>query len=220
MPKISVMNWKRDTTQRLRDTTQRLMELKRLKVLDRLKRLNGKYLDAGCGPINIIQQLETIGEYELTVGIDCNSKMIQRCKQQGGGHPLILSDIQKMPFNAETFDVVTALDVIEHLKKPSLAIKKIHRVLRPGGVLIVTTPNWPDKIFMPLRKLRDRAYHNTYGWNHLSAHSCYGWSRLIQSNGFKVQSLRTVKFPLIHSEFLANKLPILGMTVLIEAIKK
>lgn len=215
---------------KLKSDSQCLMELKYLKVLEILKRskglLNGKLLDAGTGGgCNLIRQLRSIGEEGLVIGIDCNSEFIHTCKQvlkdpmTGWMVHLLLGNIIKLPFKEETFDIVTALDVLEHQENPAVALREIHRVLRPGGVLISTTPNWPDKMLIPIRKRRKKADYTIYGFAHLSAHCSYGWSRLICNNGFKIQRIRTVKFPLIHSEFLANKLHILGMCVLIESIK-
>ena len=50
-------------------------------------------------------------------------------------------NIGKLPFKNEFFDVVTCLEVIEHLHNPDNLIKEIYRVLKPGGVLILSTPN-------------------------------------------------------------------------------
>src|SRR5262249_62387141 len=50
-------------------------------------------------------------------------------------------DIGRLPFAADSFDLVTANMVVEHLDKPEQQIREIYRVLAPGGRLIFHTPN-------------------------------------------------------------------------------
>jgi SAM-dependent methyltransferase len=49
-------------------------------------------------------------------------------------------DLNKIPFNDNTFDLFITLDVFEHLFTPEIAIKEIYRVLKPGGSYIMTVP--------------------------------------------------------------------------------
>lgn len=60
-----------------------------------------------------------------------------------------LGEITSLQFDAEYFDVVTLLAVIEHLDPEGLVqlLEEIHRILKPGGMLILTTPNaWTDPL--------------------------------------------------------------------------
>ena len=52
---------------------------------------------------------------------------------------------QKLPFKEDSFDVVTSLALIEHITKPSVHLKEIYRVLKPGGKLLLTTPDKKSK---------------------------------------------------------------------------
>lgn len=51
--------------------------------------------------------------------------------------------VPPLPFEAEHFDCVITFQVIEHIRRDADFIREIHRVLRPGGRLILTTPNAP-----------------------------------------------------------------------------
>ena len=53
---------------------------------------------------------------------------------------LVVDDIQKSKFEAGTFGLVLCSEVLEHVPKPELALKTIARILRPGGIAIITTP--------------------------------------------------------------------------------
>jgi SAM-dependent methyltransferase len=60
---------------------------------------------------------------------------------RGRGHArLVAADLTALPFRDATFDVVTALDVIEHIADDAAALGEIARVLRPGGILVATVP--------------------------------------------------------------------------------
>ncbi|MEJ1239011.1 class I SAM-dependent methyltransferase [Chryseolinea sp. T2] len=51
-------------------------------------------------------------------------------------------DIQKLSFSEQTFDVIISCETIEHVPHPLLALKEMHRVLKTGGTLILTCPNY------------------------------------------------------------------------------
>lgn len=53
-----------------------------------------------------------------------------------------LADIQRLPFEDGYFDTVISCETIEHVPEPRLAVTELARVLRPGGRLILTTPNY------------------------------------------------------------------------------
>jgi SAM-dependent methyltransferase len=53
----------------------------------------------------------------------------------------LLADATDLPFADESFDVVSAVAVIEHINQPLRMLENAYRILRPGGICIVTTPN-------------------------------------------------------------------------------
>lgn len=57
------------------------------------------------------------------------------------GLHFFLSDAQRLPFLDKSFDVVISIETIEHLKEPRQFVRECHRVLKPGGTLIFSTPN-------------------------------------------------------------------------------
>lgn len=97
-----------------------------------------KLLDAGCGRGDFSKGFQDLG---LEVfGIDrekSNSEMLK-------GIEVKLIDIEKdpFPFNREVFDFVFSKSVIEHLWDPEHFIKECYRVLKPGGMIIIMTPDW------------------------------------------------------------------------------
>lgn len=93
-------------------------------------------LDIGCGTGIVIKRLE---EYGNVFGIDISSEAISFCRKRGIKN-IIKADTTNLPFNDNTFDLITVLDVLEHIKHEGVAISEIYRVLKKNGKAIVTVP--------------------------------------------------------------------------------
>ena len=98
-----------------------------------------RVLDAGCG--------SGYGAAELAnaavVGIDISGEAVahaRRAFSRPGVH-FLQSDCESLPFAAASFDLVVAFEVIEHLAGWQQMLTEARRVLRPSGVLLVSTPN-------------------------------------------------------------------------------
>jgi SAM-dependent methyltransferase len=96
-------------------------------------------LDLGCGTgLN----LDHLSEYGQAVGTDYYEEALQFCRMRG--HlSLCKADAAELPFTDRSFGIVTALDVIEHLDDDVTALREIRRILRPGGVAIISVPAFP-----------------------------------------------------------------------------
>lgn len=66
-------------------------------------------------------------------------------KIAAGSQPRDYADFQKLHFDADTFDIVVASDVFEHIRRDADAMREVHRVLKPGGHLILTVPYDHDR---------------------------------------------------------------------------
>jgi methionine biosynthesis protein MetW len=95
-------------------------------------------LDVGCGDGRTGRLVTDCGG--SYVGVDISERAAAATRERG----LDARDIQgsdALPFSDQSFDVVLCLEVIEHVLFPDRTVREILRVLRPGGVLIATTPN-------------------------------------------------------------------------------
>jgi SAM-dependent methyltransferase len=101
------------------------------------------YLDIGCGNGAFTLLL---GEgFIRTFGIDVEPLRLQTFLQKarfGESHLLVAQmSAEELGFPAEHFDVITAIEVIEHIADLSKALSEVKRVLKPGGVVCITCPN-------------------------------------------------------------------------------
>jgi len=98
-----------------------------------------RILDIGCGTGATLRILQAMGE---VVGMDRSWEALRFC-QQRGDHRLALGLGEKLPVATDSVEVITALDLLEHIADDGAAVKEFARVLRPGGVLLVTVPACP-----------------------------------------------------------------------------
>ena len=93
-------------------------------------------LDLGCGTGLNLEHLE---HYARATGTDYFEEALYFCRARG--HTMLCkADAADLPFHDCSFDIATALDVIEHLDDDYIALTELWRVLKPGGILIVSVP--------------------------------------------------------------------------------
>ena len=91
-------------------------------------------LDLGCGTGH---NLDSLARYAEPVGLDSSAEALEFCRRRGHRR---LIQAASLPFADNSFDVVTALDVIEHLDDDLGTLREVYRVMRPGGLLIISVP--------------------------------------------------------------------------------
>ncbi len=111
----------------------------RVEVASRLVEKCDRLLDVGCGD-GVIQHFlgNRVGRI---YGVDSSKEMLKIAAKRGLNVKLVDLDVKRLPFNSNFFDVVTCLDVIEHVRDPKALLVKMNRVLKRGGNLIIATPN-------------------------------------------------------------------------------
>src|ERR1700751_2869955 len=105
--------------------------------LDRLPLPAGaRILDAGCGSGRTLQELADYGEGS---GLELNPEAAELARGRGLGE-VAIGRLEELPWDDETFDLITCLDVIEHTPDDRVTLRELRRVTRPGGHLLVTVP--------------------------------------------------------------------------------
>lgn len=95
-----------------------------------------KILNIGCGTGGTIPYLEKFGE---VTNVDTSPEVVKYLEQNGIAN-VVLVDGLKLPFKANSFDVVVGFDVLEHIEDEETALNEWRRVLRPGGKMFLTVP--------------------------------------------------------------------------------
>lgn len=158
--------------------------LSHLKAGGRIHRV----LDAGCGDGNFTASLAAAG-FEMH-GIDLSKGGITRAKElypqiqftEGSVYDAF-AGLCGVPF----FDAIVSVEVIEHLYSPRKFVQRAHAALRPGGLLIVTTPYWgyAKNLILALTNRIDRALTALWDGGHIKHWSRKTLQQLLEEQGFE-----------------------------------
>ncbi|MGH9428781.1 MAG: class I SAM-dependent methyltransferase [Terriglobia bacterium] len=107
-----------------------------------------KCLDVGCGSGLWTKELEAIGQ---VCGLDVAPEALHFCQERGIDR-LVRATAERLPFKAESYGLITALGVIEHLDDEQTFLSELYRVCRPGGYVALLTSaydllwSWRDEV--------------------------------------------------------------------------
>lgn len=176
---------------------------------------HARVLDLGCGDGSFTLKIgERIGTTEL-YGVEILDQAVQNCKASGiRAYCLDLNNT--MPFNDASFDVVCASQVFEHLSHTDLFVREIHRLLRPEGYAVISTPNlavWHNIICIffgwqlfgtgisdeitvgnPLQLRYKQRASGDLGFSHCRVATHKGLRESFQHHGFRVEKMLGVGY--------------------------
>jgi SAM-dependent methyltransferase len=134
-PPEAVSPWRHHLRKRRRYVQSRIARHLQQRGQERASRL----LDLGCGDGTNLVWLKDYAE--RLYGSDYNGLRLLRAARRDTGATLFLADILDYPAAGNAFDVVYFNHVIEHIADDLTALRTVHRILSPGGLLVLGTPN-------------------------------------------------------------------------------
>ncbi len=100
---------------------------------------DGLVVDAGCGIASWPTYLRQRG-YRV-MGLECSTEACGIARESDRGLDLIQCDVRRTPLRSESVDAILSLGVVEHAEEgPHEALREAHRVLKPGGTMILAVP--------------------------------------------------------------------------------
>jgi ubiquinone/menaquinone biosynthesis C-methylase UbiE len=118
-----------------------------------------RLLDVGCGPGTITLDLASLLAPGLVVGIDAAFDVVEPAARRAGSVEFAMGDTYALPFDDESFDVVHAHQVLQHLSHPVAALVEMRRVLRVGGIVAMRDSDYGGFVWAPREPLLDRWLH-------------------------------------------------------------
>ena len=118
----------------------RYMEIQRRKhevVIEHLPSDLTSVLDVGCGSGLLLQRLSE--RAKVVVGVDFSWKMLEVARRRADGARLVLADAEALPFKGGAFDAVVSTTLLQNVPSPERASGECVRVLKSGGILVLTT---------------------------------------------------------------------------------
>lgn len=101
----------------------------------------GTVLDIGCGQGLQLAAVQKLRPGAKLYGMDISPKLVSLAQKNVPGGTIAVGDADELAYEDGMFDTVLMTEVLEHLGDPVLALKQVHRVLKPGGFALVTVPN-------------------------------------------------------------------------------
>jgi len=99
-----------------------------------------RVLDAGCGIGYGAQMLAAAAAVEVAA-VDIAAAVIEVAAARVDGVDFQVADLAALPYDRARFDVVVCFEAIEHVPEPDVVLDELSRVLAPGGVLLISSPN-------------------------------------------------------------------------------
>ena len=159
---------------------------KRLRLIETYNPNKGNLLDLGCGAGFFVKS--AIDRGWNGHGLELLPEYVQYAQEKLGIPQIIQGSLDdSLSFDAGTFDVITLWDLIEHLRHPLTCLKKINRVTKPGGHLVIWTPNVKNSIFVKEQWLSYGIHQHFYFFSKNSL------QQILNKAGFKIKYLKTNK---------------------------
>lgn len=176
-----------------------IKDYRSVELLKRFGILAGRALDIGCAYGYFLHLLSKEG-WQVE-GVEPSPSLVQRAKQNYG------LELRNTIFNprdypAQSFQLVTLFDVIEHFERPGSVLQGIRLVMAPGGHLLMKVPNWNSltskacawSYFASFGRITGPAEMLTqaqHSYPHVSYFTKKTLQRLVEVHGFKVVALET-----------------------------
>jgi SAM-dependent methyltransferase len=152
----------------------------------------GTILDAGCGLGWFLSALDPAWQ---RFGLELSSFAAKRAREFGDVREATL---EECPFGDEFFDVVFCHHVIEHIPDPVLAVAQLHRVLKPGGKLVLGAPDFDSGV---ARRYGGR-YRLLHDPTHITLFSNDSMHRFLRDHGFHIDR---VDYPFFETRHFTDE---------------
>lgn len=146
----------------------------------------GRLLELGCGSGDFLSRLSALGW--LAEGADVDPHAIENARRKGLN--VTLGRVEDLAYPSDWFDAVIMVHVIEHIHDPRAFLQECYRVLKPGGQLVLVTPNAASL----LHKLFGQSWFPLEPPRHLHIFTTATIKKLLEGAGFEtVRPFTTIR---------------------------
>ncbi len=170
----------------------------------------GTLLEVGSGFGTFCEEARRLGRFERVIAVEPTPDCAEKCRQRG--LDVIEKPVEQIDPASLTANVVASFEVIEHLFSPRDFIRSCHRVLVPGGLLVLSCPNVKGFDVALLRELS-----STVDTEHLNLFHPRSLGQLLDRNGFEVLEVSTpgkLDAELVRKEVVAGRFSLEGRPLL------
>ena len=153
-----------------------------LKKLERLRPPGRRFVEVGCSA-GASLAVAAAGGWDVE-GVEVSAASAAVARQRPGVRAVHTGKLEDAPLDDGQTDVVMLLDVLEHIDPPEATLAKIHRLLKPGGLVLIVTP---DGGGLSTRLMGARWPHLFI--EHVIMYSRRGLRRCLEAAGFRIERL-------------------------------
>lgn len=194
----------------------RIFRPRALRVLEYCRNLgvsSDTLLEIGAGFGVFCEEISKLGDFNRIVALEPTPNLAETCRLKG--LEVIDLPVEKLQED-EIADVVAAFEVLEHLFSPRCFIEQCFRMLRSGGLVVLTSPNVLGFDVSTLRMLS-----NTFDHEHLNYFHTYSLPKLVEQCGFRVLDVQTpgsLDADLVRKHVISGALDLSGQSFLSEVL--
>ena len=163
---------------------QRYWQRRRHRIITRMARGGGSTLDVGCGTSVILQSLNH------AIGLDVQQNKLRYMRRYGV--PLVRGSVMALPFADGAFDCVVCSQVIEHIPDDPAVLAELGRVVRPGGLLVLGTPDYATIGWRTIEPLYGFFAPGGYKDEHITHYTRASLTEAVVRHGFAVEDVQYV----------------------------
>ena len=163
---------------------QRYWQRARFRIIQGYVADEGWTLDIGCGSSRIVQTLPRV------VGMDLALRKLRWLRFPGRN--LLQGDMNRLPFRDGAFDAVVNSEVIEHIPREHVRIEELVRVIRPGGALILGTPDYGKRLWRTLEWIYGKLFPGGYVKEHINRYDHAELRGILEGLGLVIEGVRYV----------------------------
>lgn len=194
-------------------------------IINGLKLDHQKILDLGCFDGSFSFLLNGRNDY---LGLETSEYAIKLAKKNGiKVKKFFIEDGKTFPFANNTFDLIVAGEIVEHIYDTDFFLNEIHRLLKPTGYLLITTPNIASlgrrlMLLFGINPIIESTPNETLSSGHIRYFTFESLKLLLEKHDFKItlSGSDVVNFSpsqRIRSMILAKKFPTLGQSLIVLA---
>lgn len=184
------------------------MSLKRRarRIIEELNPENGdRIVDLGCGTGYYLFLLSNLGVKLNLTGFDYDGEAINEVRSSAYGKDvrIVTGDLHEMPFKDKSFDKAVMSEVLEHVKDDKKVLQEVLRILKPGGILVISVPSaeypflW-DPVNWILQHFIGTHFKKGFFsgiWNdHLRLYSIQALKKKFAKTGYKIEIAEELTF--------------------------
>jgi ubiquinone/menaquinone biosynthesis C-methylase UbiE len=164
---------------------QRYWQRSRYRHITELIKGEGKVLDVGCGSSRIIGALP-----EASVALDVANRKLRYARKFK--KLLVVGSGFNLPFADKSFPCVLCSQVIEHVPFDSPILDELDRVLAPGGLLVLGTPDYDHWKWVYIEKVYGKVAPGAYADEHITHYNRQQLIDIFEKRGYKVEATRYI----------------------------